>query len=885
MNTQEPGSFVFDGTAWQRMAWPDPAQLHVTHTAGDTPVTAPITGYAPTAGDMYINTTDQSVWILTTNDGWVSLSANAGRVFVSDNVNESPSTFTFPPTYTPTEGDRFVNRVDYISWVFADDPQNPGTPIWIEIPTINTAITTATTGVTPMTHTFAHPPRVGDVFVNSVDRAAWVQAEPTTGGAPVWQLLPDKSMSVTSTVAAGMTPAQYTPALTPMAGDMFVNSTDDIVWVAADNPAVPGQTFWQLLTSNERPDVTVSNTAGDEPSAAQGKVFGRFEFHGTAVGQNGFASNFGLAANVFDYNMNDAQGNPINPPLLVAGDRLRFTDPSDTSKWTDYTVAGPQSTVPGFNDVMQVMFVGSVDSPNGGYAVPPNGAIVTVRVVSTATLNDEFINTADNRAWVYADDDGSGSVGWVETNPVSQRPNVTVVADSGWEPVIHVTGLTTTGGGSGGYAGQIQIVSGTIWTQLQPAGTNTPPYDPREIKVGWLLKIRDASSDTDGWDAVVTGTNFIGVPELLVDITPVGTPPPLGTDVDVAIYPGGVEAERDDVFINSADHKTWFYSDDDGSGSPGWVEMTLGRPNVTVSTQPNASPPATGEQDDVFFSTSPPVVDSRRYVWQELTNPGRTSSLHGIVAASNTEPHEFLWADLAAELPNMIVGSYLIVDHLTTGPGLDVGGVNSHNGASIGDWLVAVDASSPRDGIPDAFHVVRHDPAPAAGVTIGEIKMWPTATPPADHFICDGTIFDATIYPDLARILNGNRLPDMRDRFVRGYRPGGNRGALKSTHGWTTGRPHSSFLTDFHGNHWHYIDQVTWSGSQGGGPNDNMEWRQGRTPQSGDPATRSAGNHQHTITQGGDSKLHPTTSSWRSSSGHANDCIHHLRYPSRDPVR
>ena len=150
-------------------------------------------------------------------------------------------------------------------------------------------------------------------------------------------------------------------------------------------------------------------------------------------------------------------------------------------------------------------------------------------------------------------------------------------------------------------------------------------------------------------------------------------------------------------------------------------------------------------------------------------------------------------------------------------------------------------------------------PPPVVGTDVGVISMWPTTTAPHGSLLCNGQSFSGTTYPELALVLPSLRLPDLRGMFVRGYGAtvGPSHGAaMLSRHAHATAQPHNNFRALENGNHWHYIDQVAWSGSQGGGPNDNMEWRQGRTPQSGDPATRSAGRHVHTI-EGGDSETVP----------------------------
>lgn len=53
--------------------------------------------------------------------------------------------------------------------------------------------------------------------------------------------------------------------------------------------------------------------------------------------------------------------------------------------------------------------------------------------------------------------------------------------------------------------------------------------------------------------------------------------------------------------------------------------------------------------------------------------------------------------------------------------------------------------------------------APSAGV-VGEIRAYCSSTPPTnDWIICDGSIFDETLCPDLYAILGDNHVPDLRE--------------------------------------------------------------------------------------------------------------------------
>lgn len=86
---------------------------------------------------------------------------------------------------------------------------------------------------------------------------------------------------------------------------------------------------------------------------------------------------------------------------------------------------------------------------------------------------------------------------------------------------------------------------------------------------------------------------------------------------------------------------------------------------------------------------------------------------------------------------------------------------------------------------------------------IGQIIMWATAVLPDDVLLCDGSQFDADLYPELYAILGGNELPDLRGRFILGEGNGhmiGQTGGSEShtltiaempthTHGYTAALP------------------------------------------------------------------------------------------------
>ena len=730
-------------------------------------------------------------------------------------------TVTFPSgALTPKRDDVFVNKADALTWVYADD-DGSGSPGWVLLSSAQPRVTVSNVaGEDP----FA-------ASLHALD--GWTFVDPA-GSPPVTtgqgQLRSDRLL-LSATDAAG---ADKTAALAaiPPGRELEINDVGlNAVVITVDS----------VTTSGVAPDLVYEFAY----TTTTGAFTHAYPFQGM-VSQNVpriLASRDDVFVNTPDaiawiYADDDGTGNPgwvllaeTRELLHVKEDYLRADDihASDLFDKSQFQVGRWALTA-------QEITINPADVPAGEFMHHHGWA-----------GNFQFPHTLPEGTWLERYEDNIAVY-----PPPNLRPSVTVTNTAGDDPTTGFGigfGSWVTAAGPTPAVGEMVVTPTTVTVNVTDGNGNDMTADLAAIAVGSQLRLKsigannwvnfDVTAVTATGSATWTATGTITRSQ--------GGAQPLGTAIElVHDLPQG---ELNDEFINTADKRHWIHDGTD------WVELPGGgRPDVTVSTQPNATPPATGEQDDVFIST----LTGKSWIhdgtsWQELMNPGRTSSLHGIVAAQNTEPHEFLWSDLAAELPNMVVGSYLIVDHLTTAPGLQAGGVNSATGANIGDWLVAVDASAPKNGIPDAFHVVRHDTQAAAGVTVGEIKMWPSATPPANHFICDGTIFSATQYPELARVLGGNRLPDMRDRFVRGYNPNGNKGGVKTTHEWLTGKPRTQFRTNTVQSHRHegwFRDPGTSGGPYDGtGSGSYFNWQKENTEPSG--------GHDHYIWTGGDAETRP----------------------------
>lgn len=146
---------------------------------------------------------------------------------------------------------------------------------------------------------------------------------------------------------------------------------------------------------------------------------------------------------------------------------------------------------------------------------------------------------------------------------------------------------------------------------------------------------------------------------------------------------------------------------------------------------------------------------------------------------------------------------------------------------------------------------------------VGSMAMWPTDTPPTGWLICDGSAFSAVTYPELASVLGGTTLPDMRDRDVVGAsdtKDLGTTGGADSvtlSAGQLPSHYHSigGSTGYFSANHTHNISTLLKTNTDGGGgaaSNGGDSVAQGKTggrfnaTQSGTTSGVSS-NHTHTL--------------------------------------
>ncbi|EPA2026595.1 phage tail protein [Escherichia coli] len=59
-----------------------------------------------------------------------------------------------------------------------------------------------------------------------------------------------------------------------------------------------------------------------------------------------------------------------------------------------------------------------------------------------------------------------------------------------------------------------------------------------------------------------------------------------------------------------------------------------------------------------------------------------------------------------------------------------------------------------------------------SALPVGVPVPWPSATPPTGWLKCNGAVFSAEEYPELAKAYPANKLPDLRGEFIRGWDDG-----------------------------------------------------------------------------------------------------------------
>ncbi len=137
------------------------------------------------------------------------------------------------------------------------------------------------------------------------------------------------------------------------------------------------------------------------------------------------------------------------------------------------------------------------------------------------------------------------------------------------------------------------------------------------------------------------------------------------------------------------------------------------------------------------------------------------------------------------------------------------------------------------------------------GVPVGTVLAYAGASAPAGFFICNGSNFNTTQYPQLASVLStrwggSGVLPDLRNQFIRGSGPGRNVGTFQDdavgTHKHTAG----TLETTTDGDHWHREGAHVEFGT-GSALTDQGSRNTGSDPGGKRFRTSTDGAHKHTL--------------------------------------
>ncbi|HIH3185039.1 TPA: phage tail protein [Escherichia coli] len=119
--------------------------------------------------------------------------------------------------------------------------------------------------------------------------------------------------------------------------------------------------------------------------------------------------------------------------------------------------------------------------------------------------------------------------------------------------------------------------------------------------------------------------------------------------------------------------------------------------------------------------------------------PAALDTLNELAAALGNDPN------FATTMLNALAGKQPLDNMLTNLSGKDVAGLLTYLGLGEGSAL-----------------------------PVGVPVPWPSATPPTGWLKCNGAVFSAEEYPELAKAYPTNKLPDLRGEFIRGWDDGRN---------------------------------------------------------------------------------------------------------------
>ncbi|EFA7613670.1 phage tail protein [Escherichia coli] len=152
--------------------------------------------------------------------------------------------------------------------------------------------------------------------------------------------------------------------------------------------------------------------------------------------------------------------------------------------------------------------------------------------------------------------------------------------------------------------------------------------------------------------------------------------------------------------------------------------------------------------------------------------PAALDTLNELAAALGNDPN------FATTMLNALAGKQPLDNTLTNLSGKDVAGLLAYLGLGEGSAL-----------------------------PVGVPVPWPSATPPTGWLKCNGAVFSAEEYPELAKAYPTNKLPDLRGEFIRGWDDGRGIDTGRALLNW---QPHTIL------DHAHYMELWTGGGLAAG---------------------------------------------------------------------
>ena len=684
-----------------------------------------------------------------------------------------------PVTLVGQRDDVFINRVDGHTWIYADD-DGTGSPGWVQLPSPSERPAVTVSDAAGDTPTTDPTTQRDDVFINTVDEMTWIYADNDGTGNPGWvelpQQIPDALQVLHVKGAAASQPddiryadlfdltrfkvgqwarVEMSDVITTVPAGQHIDITnhEGVTYTATLPYTVPVGSWIERWPNNisiwpppeMRPDVTVSDIPGDTADTHLVPLgTWNVEPHSTAV-TAGAVEFRGGSPYVLIMTAADGAGTDHSTTFaqVNVGDTVHVRDATGQNGLdiVATVVNHTHNPAPGNEDLLLI---------NGNETVvgtlPPDGTAVQITFPAAnapAKRDDVFINTHDDKTWIYADDDGSGTPGWVRMGGAV----VTTVSNPGETPTT-TTVLSTPDAGDVFINTQDQMTwiydgENGQWIPMGAAAVSG-------LNLLGIVAAPNPDYEVGSW----TMDNSLANGKFTISQRPPG---------DLTLMPydaNGVNQEIDIMNMNI------------GPGDK-IVMQSLSDPDVRIMCDVQSLGVRTPGSAFVFtghIETS----------WQvaALRLPARCGS--GWRSTSRTRRHGPT-SRYELQHGQLTPGGYLMVDHIHQGGNPALPGIPAATPMNVGDWLVALDSDG--DGTSDRFHLVRHDKPPVPGLTIGEIKMWPTTTPPADHLMCDGSTIQRRDVPRSAPVARHQR-PARHARSVRAWlQPEtGNKGGIKTKH-------------------------------------------------------------------------------------------------------